>query len=181
MLLHLLNINADIVADNNISGYIRVDLNAFSGASYTHIYVGDYTNNKQIKAYLTFDISVINSLDNVTIKEASVSMPVFNIENHPELMPNVHVKVFDYGPSLELADQGTGGDFVKIFPATAAMTSFDFSSPELAAALQSATNASKQRFQLKISLDGINADGVWDYYEFVRSNIVLHVKYEIPG
>jgi len=173
--------NVDIAIDNNISGYIIVDLSAYSGASYTHLFVGDYTNNKQIKSYLTFNIDVLNSLENVTIKEASVSMPVFNIVNHPELMPNVHVKVFDYGPSLELADQGAGGDFVKIFPATAGMTSFDFSSPELAAALQNATNTDKPRFQLKISLDGINTDGAWDYYEFVRNSVVLHVKYEIPS
>ena len=107
-------------------------------------------------------------------------MPVDAIMEHPELMPNVHVKVFDYGSSLELADQGAGGNFVKIFPASATMTSFDFSSPELVAALQNAVNADNQRFQLKISLDGINSDGVGWYYLsrslYLDINIVIKFK-----
>ena len=171
--------NVNINVDTSISGYIIVDMAAYVGTTYT--FVGDYTNNKQIKAYLSFNINGISSLENVTIKEASLSMPVDAIIQHPELMPNVHVKVFDYGSSLELADQGAGGDFVKIFPTSSSMTSFDFSSPELAAKLQNAVDANSQRFQLKISLDGINADGIGDWYRFILGNIVLHVKYEIPG
>lgn len=171
--------NVNINVDTSISGYIIVDVAAYKATTYT--FVGDYTNDKQIKAYLSFNINGISSLDNVTIKEASLSMPVDAIIGHPELMPNVHVKVFDYGSSLELADQGAGGDFVKIFPTSSSMTSFDFSSPELAAKLQNSVDANSQRFQLKISLDGINADGVGDWYRFILGNIVLHVKYEIPG
>jgi len=171
--------NADIAVDTGISGYIIVKFAAYPGTYYT--YVGDYSNDRQIKAYLSFNISAISSLANVTIKEASVTMPVHSIEQHPETMPNVHVRVFDYGPTLEIADQGSGGDFVKIFPATNPMASFDFSSPELAAKLQSAVNAASQRFQLKLSLEGINTNGIGDYYRFILGNIVLHVKYETPG
>ena len=170
--------NVDINVDTSISGYIVVDWGAYPGGP--SVFVGDYTNDKQMKAYLSFNISGISSLADVTIKDASLSMPVDGIVQHPELMPNVHVKVFDYGNSLELADQGAGGNFVKIFPTSATMTSFDFSSPELVAALQGATDADNQRFQLKISLDGINSNGLADYYRFTLGIIVLHIKYETP-
>jgi len=171
--------NVDINVDTSISGYIVVDWGAYPGGP--SIFVGDYTNDKQMKAYLSFNISGISSLADVTIKDASLSMPVDGIVQHPELMPNVHVKVFDYGSSLELADQGAGGNFVKIFPTSNPMASFDFSSPELVAALQNAVNADNQRFQLKISLEGINSNGIADYYRFTLGIIVLHIKYEVPG
>ena len=171
--------NVDINVDTSISGHIIVDMAAYTVGDST--FVGDYDNNKQIKAYLSFNINGISSLEDVTVKEASLSMPVDAILGHPELMPNVHARVFDYGSSLELADQGAGGDFVKIFPTSNPMASFDFSSPELVAALQNAVNADNQRFQLKISLEGINSDGHQDWYRFKKANIVLHVKYEVPG
>ncbi len=171
--------DVDIGAHILKSGYIIVNHNAFPGQ--IHTYVGDWTNDKQIKTYLYFNINSISVLDDVTIKDVSLSMPVDHISGHPELMPEVHVRVYDYGETLELADQAAGGDFVKVFPATAAMTDFDFTSAELEAELQAAVNANNNRFQLKISLSGINAGGVWDYYRFVISNIVLHIKYEVPG
>jgi len=170
---------ADINVDTAISGYIVVDVDAVVGGLYT--YVGDHTNDKQIKAYLSFNINSISSLDDVTVKEVSVSMPVDGIGGHPELMPNVHVRVFDYGNTLELADQGAGGDFVAIFPTSNPMASFNFSTSDMVAKLQSAVDAEKDRFQLKLSLEGINVDGITDWYRFKMSNIVLHVEYEIPG
>ncbi len=108
-------------------------------------------------------------------------MPVDAIIAHPELMPEVHVRVFDYGSTLELADQGAGGEFVKIFPATNPMASFNFSGSDLESALQDAVDAGDNRFQLKFSLSGINADGVGDWYRFKLGDIELHVEYEIPG
>lgn len=167
-------VNIDL--DTSISGHIVVDMTAVTASSYT--YVGDWTNDKQIKAYLSFKIDSIGSLENVTIKDASLYMPVEEIINHPELMPNVHVKVFDYGNSLELADQGAGGTFVKIFPTSNPMANFNFSSPELITELQKAVDADKQWFQLKISLEGININGIDDYYRFMTANIRLQIKYE---
>ena len=146
-----------------------------------YTYVGDYTNNRQIKAFLSFNINSISSLEDVTIKDASISMPVDGIVGHPETMPQVHVKTFDYGDSLTLADQGAGGDFVGTFPTSSTMTSFNFSSTELEAALQSAIDSNSQRIQLKISLSGINSDGVGDWYRFRIGDIDLNVTYEVPG
>jgi hypothetical protein len=61
------------------------------------------------------------------------------------------------------------------------MTSFNFSSTELEAALQSAIDSNSQRIQLKISLSGINSDGVGDWYRFRIGDIDLNVTYEVPG
>lgn len=171
--------SVDIGLENSLSGYIVVELAAYVGVAYT--FVGDYTNDRQIKSYLSFNINDISSLDEATITGASLAMPVDAIIGHPELMPNVHVKVFDYGNSLELADQGTGGTIVKIFPTSSTMTSFNFTSPELIAALQNAADSNSQRFQLKISLDGVNVDGIGDWYRFIPSSIKLHIDYETPG
>ena len=170
---------ADINVNAANSGYIIVDWAAYPNPY--SLFVGDYTNDKQMKTYLCFNINTISDLDNVTIKNASISMPVDAIVAHPELMPEVHVRVFDYGDTLEIADQGSGGEFVKVFPATNPMASFNFTSPELIAKLQAAVNANSQRFQLKFSLSGINMDGVGDYYRFILGDIKMHVEYETPG
>jgi len=166
--------------DKSISGYIIVESNAFQNPP-VYTYIGDYTNDRQIKAYLSFNINSISSLEDVTIKDASLSMPVDGIVEHPETMPTVHVKTFDFGDSLTLADQGAGGDFVGTFPTSSTMTSFNFSSSELEAALQSAVDSNSQRIQLKISLSGINSDGVGDWYRFRIGDIDLNVTYEVPG
>ena len=171
--------DVDIAVTTSKSGYIIVEHAAHSDPYFT--YVGDYTNDRQVKAFLYFDISGISVLDDVTIKDVSVSMPVESIGSHPELMPEVHVKVFDYGDSLELADQAAGGEFVKVFPTSNPMADFNFSSTELEAALQNAVDANNARFQLKISLSGVTADGVSDWYQFILGDIRLHVKYEVPG
>jgi len=171
--------DVDIDVNKSISGYIIVQQVAYQNIYYT--FVGDYSNDRQIKAYLSFNINSISDLDDVTIKDTSLSMQVDGIEGHPETMPEVHVKTFDYGDSLTLADQGAGGDFVGTFPTSSTMTSFNFSSAELEAALQNAVDSNSQRLQLKISLSGINTDGVNDWYRFILGDISLHVKYEVPG
>jgi hypothetical protein len=161
------------------SGYIIVEQVVYVGQYYN--FVGDYSNNRQIKSYLTFDISGISSLEDVNITDASLIMPVDAVVGHPETMPNVHVKVHDFGSTLTMADQGAGGDFVAVFPTSSSMTSFNFSNSQLEDAIQAAVDSNSSRFQLKISLEGINSDGVSDHYRFINSNIKLHVEYEIPG
>jgi len=173
-------VDVNIDVDKSISGYIIVEHSAHQNPS-PYTFVGDYTNDRQIKAFLSFNINSISGLEDVTIKDASLSMPVNGIVGHPETMPEVHVKTFDFGDSLTLADQGAGGDFVGNFPTSSTMTSFNFSSSQLEAALQSAVDSNSQRIQLKISLSGINADGVGDWYRFTPGNISLQIKYEIPG
>ncbi len=172
--------DVEIDVNKSISGYIIVQHNAFQNPP-VYTFVGDYNNNRQIKAFLSFNINSISGLEDVTIKDASLSMPVDGIVGHPETMPAVHVKTFDFGDSLTLADQGAGGDFVGNFPTSSTMTSFNFSTAQLEGALQDAVDSNSQRFQLKISLSGINADNANDWYRFRLGDISLHVKYEVPG
>ncbi len=70
---------------------------------------------------------------------------------------------------------------IKTLPTSSSMTSFNFSGSALEAALQTAMDSHNQRFQLKISPSGINADGVGDYYVFRVDKISLHIQYEVPG
>jgi hypothetical protein len=161
------------------SGYIIVQDTVQLGGIYNA--VGDAPNDRQMKAYLTFIISDISSLEDITITKASLIMPVHNIQGNPEAMPNVHVKVFDFGEELTMDDQAAGGDFIAIFPTSSSMTSFNFSNAQLEAALQDAMDSHSSRFQLKISLEGIDVDGSWDYYRFENDDIMLHIEYETPG
>ena len=174
--------DANIGADADLSGMILVDLTTFPGVD--TVYVGDHSLNKQVKAFLSFDITSLSGIDDATITGASVTMPLDSVQpvhNHPEMMPQVHIKVYDYGDSLEQADQAAGGEFVKVLPTSAALTNFDFSSTELVAELQDAIDANDDWFQLKISLSGVTSDGTADYYQLHTSDVVLHIEYEIPG
>ena len=66
-------LDVDINADILLSGFIIVDKNAYQGSTAG---VGDAADDKPRKAYLSFDISSISSLDYVTIKDVSVTIPV---------------------------------------------------------------------------------------------------------
>ncbi len=174
--------DVNINVTTGLSGYITVTQGAYPGADL--VYVGDSSINKQVKTFLSFNITSLSGIDDATITEASVSMPLDSIEpvhNHPEMMPQVHIKVFYYGDSLELADQAAGGEFVKILPTSATLTNFNFSSTELVAELQDAIDTDKDRFQLKVSLSGLTSNNTGDYYRLYTSDVVLHIKYETPG
>ena len=169
-----------IGADAAISGYIIVGRNAHSG---TNVYVGDTSSNKQVKTYLSFDISSISAFDDITIKDVWVTIPIQHIFNHPELASSViHIKVYDYGSSLDYpADQAVGGELVKTLSTSAALSDMNFSSNKLVDELQKAVELDKQWLQLKIGLGGLSADGIDDYYMISIPSVVLHVKYETPG
>ena len=103
----------DIGVHTSLSGHIVVDQVVHT--EFEILAVGDHTNNKLIKGYLSFDISSIGALDDVTIKNVSVTIPVDLIYNNPELAsPKINIKVYDYGSSLDYpADQYEGGVTVK--------------------------------------------------------------------
>jgi hypothetical protein len=169
-----------IGADTSLSGYIVVDRGAHTGPD---VFVGDTSINKQIKTYLSFDISSISAFDDITIKGVWVTIPIQHIFNHPELSSSViHIKVYDYGSSLDYpADQAVGGELVKTLSTSATLSDMNFSSNKLVDELQKAVELDKQWLQLKIGLGGVSADGTTDYYRISPSSVVLHVKYETPG
>ena len=170
----------DIFADVPLSGMIRYDWLAEQGDD--PVFVGDTPMDLPVKAYLSFDISHISSLDEVTIKDASMSIPIDMIVDHPELGgPEIHILVFYYEESLTLDDQITGGVRIKAIGTSDSLTNLDFTSDELEEELQNAIDAGLEWFQLKISPTGINENGIWDYYMIPTSSTVLHITYEVPG
>ncbi|MFA5015081.1 MAG: hypothetical protein WC549_06020 [Actinomycetota bacterium] len=175
--------DAHITADVALSGWIRVDISAYQGEEL--VYVGDSSENKYCKTYLSFDISALGALSNATITEAAIAMPLDSVEpvhNHPELAGSeVNVKVFYYGDALDLGDGAVGGETVKTIGATSTLTSFNFSSTKLKEELQKAIDINRQWFQLKLGLSGISADGIGDYYKLHTSAAVLHITYEYEG
>ncbi len=173
--------NIDIGADIVLSGYIIVDLGVYPGP--VQAFVGDADNNKLIKSYFTFDISSISVLDDVTIKEVSVTIPIVGGSQFPELASStINIKVFDYGTSLDYpADQVVGGVTVKTLSTSHSLTNMDFTSNKLKDELQKAVDINKQLFQLKIGLGGVSADSIYDFYSMFIADVVLHIKYEVPG
>jgi hypothetical protein len=175
--------DAHINADIALSGWIRVDVLAYQGAEL--VYVGDSSENKYCKTYLSFDIGALGALSNVTITEATVAIPLDSVEpvhNHPELAGSeVNIKVFYYGDALDLGDGAVGGETVKTIGATSTLTSFNFSSTKLKEELQKAVDINRHWFQLKLGLNGISADGIGDYYKLHTSTAVLHITYEYEG
>jgi len=172
--------DVDIVADPDLSGYIFVGTGAWVN---TQLYIGDTVFNDQIKAYLSFDIDDLGDIDGINIKEVSVTIPINSILNNPELIPGtkVNVKVYDYGPTFELGDQAVGGEHVKTFDALNPLDNFNFSTNKLKEELQKAVDVDKNWFQIKLGPSGILADGSADYYQFFKSDVMLHIKYEVPG
>jgi hypothetical protein len=174
---------ADIAANVGLSGWIWVSSSANQGSDL--VYVGDNSGNQECKSYLSFDISALSALGDVTITEASITLPLDSVEpvhHHPELAGSeVNIKVFYYGDALDLADGAVGGETVKTISATSTLTNFNFSSTKLKEELQSAVDISRQWFQLKLGLNGVSADGVGDYYRLYTSTAVLHITYEHEG
>ena len=173
-----IEMDVDIIADKYLSGLIIRDRFAINDE--IDVIVGDSTNNKTIKAYLSFNIDDLVDIDGLTIKNVSVSIPIDDIHNHPELAGSeLYIKVYDYGDSLELADQGLGGKLVKTMSTSASLTNLDFSSNKLEDELQKAVDVDKQWFQLKISLGGISANNITDQYSILIGVVVLHITYEV--
>lgn len=169
-----------IGADPGLSGYILVNTSAHPG--WTNAFVGDHSSDKPMKAYLSYNISNISALNDVTINDVSVSIPVNLILNHPELAGSeIHIKVFYYGDTLTLADQVVGGELVKTLAATDSLTNMNFSSNKLEDELQEAVDINRDWFQIKIGLSGVSVDGVNDYYQIPISNTSITIEYEIPG
>ena len=99
--------NVDI-NPGSIGGFIIVPVDVVSNPS-DYTFVGDYDNDRQIIAFLSFNINSISTLSDVTITDASFTMPVHSIEQHPETITEVHIKTLDFSDSLTLADLEVGG------------------------------------------------------------------------
>ncbi len=172
--------DVNIGADNNLSGHIIVDIKVYTGAGFS--LVGDYPNDKPIISFLSFNISSISGLDDVTIKNASVTIPVDYIKNNPEMAGSlVNIWAYDYGSSLEYADLGLGGELIETKDTKDSLTNLNFSGGKLEDELQKAVNIDKNWFQLALGLNGGSSNSTADWYKYLTDDVVLHIKYEVPG
>jgi hypothetical protein len=73
------------------------------------------------------------------------------------------------------------GTYIKTLYTSSSLNNLDFSSNSLENGLQKAVDADKQLFQLMIGFADVSANNIKDYYHIHVFNVVLHVKYEIPG
>ncbi len=130
-------------------------------------WLGDWDNNKRVFIYLTFGIGNISALDDVTIKDVSVTIPVVGKVNQPEQLGKILVYVEDM--------------LVKTLYNSPSLNNLDFSSNNLENALQKAVDADEQGFSMSMGFVDVSTNNVKDYYRIHVYSVALHVKYEIPG
>jgi hypothetical protein len=94
----------------------------------------------------------------------------------------LHIYVFYYGSLDNDFPQLVVGKLVKVIDYANGFSNFSFSSNELKDELQKGVDKGKYWFQLKIVLSGgVKPDSVNDYYGIRTSEVIIHIKYEIPG
>jgi hypothetical protein len=174
-------VEADVTlaAEDSRSGYIS----GTTSGVYTNgtlVYVGDNSSDEPVKGYLSFNISDIGSLDNVTVKEAGIIIAGVGHIGDPWVAGDeMHIKVFYYGDSLDYPDDyAVGGSLVKTFNTSDTLGDLSFSNDSLKNELQDAINNGKSYFQLKIGLNGVSNNSYSDVYKFESTNTSIHIKYE---
>jgi hypothetical protein len=166
-----------IVADSSKSGYIVGNNGAYPG---NLVYVGDGGNDAPVKGYLTFDISDISDLDNVTINDVSIQISGVTFIGEPwNAGPGMDIKVFYFGNNLDYPDDFVvGGALVKQFATSNSLDDLDFSGSDLKNELQKAVDDGKNLFQLKFGLNGVSTNAYGDVYKFIPSNSKITIVYE---
>ena len=158
--------NMEIGVNLSRSGYTITGEGTYLGAPLA--YLGDWDNDQVVFCFFYFDISSLSSQDNVTIKKMWYTIPIIKYVNHPELgSPYIRV----YAEETEVISLG----FTKI------VVDQDAPDPKVAAELQKAIDMGKQNFILKFVPEDISANGIKDYYKIHAFNVVLNIKYEVPG
>ncbi len=171
-------ISADTSLNGSISGNKVADAYAYTaGNTFT---VGDTSEDKYAKGYLTFSIAALCALrDIITIKEVEIRISGVVIVGEPWLAGSqMNIKVFYYGTSLDPDDFRLGGNTVKVFNTSSSLSNLTFSTTELKNELKSYVSSGSPLFQLKFGLNGRSTNGIQDFYGIYESNASLYVKYE---
>jgi hypothetical protein len=163
------NINLSLV--NSEGGYIERNGYINSGGC---LYVGDSNNNRTCNGYLSFDISGIAGS---SIQAASLTFNLNNTYGSPSpFFTNISVFALYWGASpLTLAVDDTPAANVDY----SASPSFVSNSSLIAARLQDAINAGRDRFQLRIGVipGWSDSNNAWDGWEYQQSNVTLNIDY----
>ena len=165
-----------IQADSLLSGYI-IDgesiIRSIGGMA------GDYRTNKQIKGYLSFDIS---ELEGVDVFGAELHMDNLMIYGNPAaISPSLNFKVYDYGDSLDFGDFAVGGTNIHTFNISSVEIGDNLvlkDNEALVNTLQGAINNGKHWYQLKFGLLGtVSNNDEEDIIVFDLSTAKLKINY----
>ncbi len=169
-----------IGAEGSLSGYIAQGFGPTTGTD--EVFFGDNNTDTVTKGYLSFDISGLSGLGDVTITDVDLVIPINEIGNEPWLAADeIHIKVLDYGNELDVPDDfAIGGTMVKIFNTSDSLADLNFGTNALKSELQAKVDIGEENFQLKLSLTNKSNNGVGDWYLLKPSGASLQIKYEVP-
>jgi hypothetical protein len=173
-------VEVEFSADFSKSGFIVESTFAYLG--YDIILIGDTSVDKTMKGYLSFDISSISALEDITIKQVEVKIPGVIVQSGSpwDAGSLLNIKVYYYGETLDVfADFAVGGELVKAFDTSDTLDDLSFSSSKLKDELQKAVDINRDNFQLKLGLNTHSNNSTEDDYMFMPSNCEIEIKYEI--
>ena len=169
-----------IPASPSLSGYIVEETEARTGT----IMIGDDSANKQIKGYLTFDLSVLAGVDASRITRTALRITHVNKSGNPQsIFGYINYYVYEYGPELDLDDFTANGRRRINFTAGAIELflrdlNYNFASLTLKEELQRAIDLGYNRLQVKMKIGApTNNDGVQDILQFHPAVAFLDVTF----
>jgi hypothetical protein len=168
--------------DVNKSGTLLQDTGVIDFGN-DYIRYGDDYQDKIYKGYLSFDISDISTLEDVTIKDAEIIIDLIEPYEEPwEASDYLNVKVFYYGDTLDYPeDFEEGGALISSVKLDPWPRNFILMSSLLYDELQKAVDNHREDFQLKLGLKTKSNDQEGDYFVSIPSYCELQVVYEIPA
>ncbi|MGM0368383.1 MAG: hypothetical protein ACQEP2_07430 [Actinomycetota bacterium] len=169
------SISLSIEADSDLSGYIIKDTETRAGI----VMVGDWDNNKQIKGYLTFDLSYFEDISSIELRNAVLRYTHINKAGNPENFSSVvDFKEYNYGSSLDPVDFAVGGRRIFTVNISEFLSPLEVSSTTLIEALETIINTGHPDFQIKIGLNSTtNNDSIGDFYQFHPSSVFLDLEF----
>jgi len=162
-------------ADALLSGYI-ID---GEGIVYTICASGDFNTNKQVKGYLSFDIS---ELGGINVFDAELNIEHIIIEGNPAaISSSLNIKAYDYEDSLDFGDFAVGGTSIHTFDITTVGMGDSLvinNNDALINTLQDAINDGRHWYQLKFGLAGtVSNNDYADLIGFDYTFVTLTINY----
>jgi hypothetical protein len=164
-----------ISPDADLSGSVRDTGNVWIASSVgNQIILGDTSEDKQTKGYLSFDI---RELHGKTVQDAEINFSELDKVNNPEFAAYLDVKAVNYGNSLDSDDFAFGGVSLARIPTSS--TSYTISGDTLKNELQKILESSEtDYFQVKLGLSSkTNNDGTEDFLGFFLNDAWLYIIY----
>ena len=153
----------------NLCGYIEKDTDVL-----THIvWVGDNASNRQLKGYISFDIS---DLWGPEVHDARLMLGNITHAIDPTFADNLIVKAFRYGSELDIDDWEIGGVQLKS-ASTTGLVGVVIIGTGLIDSVQDAINNYGDYYQIKIGLSSAtDGDNVADFFNIDLNNSLLVIE-----